>query len=195
MLAVLGGERVVFVGSSWGEFFELEIIQNLRRTNAIMCQGRSQLCATTLLWKSLLQPNQVQNVQPLSPQHCRPGRLSDVCGEAAASRQPWPSENVTLLWFATDHEFLSLCPQNASEQNLTPDERGFFGSYYANWLWINVFALGMSPLPPLLRTLLTLNSLMNMQTYCHLGRHLGFGVRRILWYACLCHSKIHMLKS
>ena len=49
MLAVLGGERVVFVGSSWGEFFELEIIQNLRRTNAIMCQGRSQLCATTLL--------------------------------------------------------------------------------------------------------------------------------------------------
>lgn len=49
MLAFLGRKRVVFVGSSWGEFFELEIIQNLLRTNAILCQVKSQLCATTLV--------------------------------------------------------------------------------------------------------------------------------------------------
>lgn len=50
----------------------------------------------------------------------------------------------------------------------------------------NAFPLDVS-LSLLLRMLLTLKPVMNMQTYSRMGRNLGFGVRKMLGCERLCH--------
>lgn len=126
------------------------------------------------------------------PQHCWFWQLSDVCSWIKASRQRQSAEKVNLLWLATDNKLIRLYSQNAFRQSTM--RKVDLNQIMQMALGKCVF-LGYVSLSPLVRTLLTLESHLNMEKYCPFGRKLRFEVRKMLRYECLCLPQICMLKS